>query len=187
MKKIILPLLLCLCGLSLPATLQAQDSLSVKPQATAPYKVAVGARFSAGGPTGADLSITAKYFIGKQSALEAQSTVNPQNRYFLASLSYIWQPQLLTSSRFRPYAGLGVGVLRSRNYYYDGRSTSEHIKVNPVGVATIGVEYTFPKAPIALSLDYRSTFLRLDNTSTQPTFDLRNSSNIGLGVKFLIR
>ena len=182
MKKIML--LLCLCGLALPATLQAQDSLTVKPQVQAPYKFAIGARFSPGGLTGADLSISAKYFIGKESALEVQSSVNPESRYYLASLSYIWQPKLATSDRFRPYAGLGVGVLRSR-YYYDG--SSEYIKVNPVGVATFGIEYTFKKAPIALSLDYRSTFIRFDNSNRPTYFSLNQSSNLGLGVKFLIK
>jgi hypothetical protein len=185
MKKIML--LLCLCGLTLPATLQAQDSLSVKPQVQAPYKLAIGARFAAGAATGGDLSISAKYFIGKESALEAQSSVNPESRFFLASLSYIWQPKLATSDRFRPYAGLGVGILRSRNYYYDGSSMNEFIKVNPVAVATFGIEYTFKKAPIALSLDYRSTFMRYDNSNRPTYFSLNQSSNLGLGVKFLIR
>ncbi|WP_242921486.1 hypothetical protein [Pontibacter liquoris] len=179
MKKILLLLLLCFGGFNL----HAQDSLSVKPAATAPYKLAIGARYYAGGPLGADVSISAKYFIGRESALEAQSNIFHGSRYFLTSLSYIWQPQLLTSSRLQPYAGLGVGVMKSRTYY----PAEERVKINPVGVATFGIEYSFKNAPIALSLDYRATFLRLDNTDTPPTISLGNTSNFGLGIKYLLR
>ncbi|WP_242926344.1 hypothetical protein [Pontibacter vulgaris] len=178
-------MLLCLCLLSSLNTLQAQDSLRVKPQATAPYKAAIGARLSYGGPTGADISISAKYFIGKESALEAQSSIIKDSRIFLASLSYIWQPQLLTSSRFRPYAGLGLGVMRSHNYTYYPEEPD--ITTNLVTVASFGMEYTFKKAPISLSLDYRAPFMRFDNSPYQPRMPLEQARTIGVGVKFLLK
>lgn len=177
-------LIISLIGLLLCLSVQAEDSLQVKQQVSAPYKLAVGLRY-ASGPQGADLGVTAKYFIGKQSALEAYSDLNPESRYFLASLSYIWQPKLATSDRLRPYAGLGIGLLRTNNPYppyYDGPPSY----TNPVGVATFGVEYSLKKIPLAISLDYRSTFVRYGR-STPPYVNLNNSSNIGLGLKYTFR
>lgn len=174
-----------LISMCLAGAVQAQDSLQVKPQVSAPYKLSVGMRYAIAGPTGADLGITAKYFIGKQSALEAYSNLNTESRYFLASLSYIWQPKLTTSERFRPYAGIGVGLLRTNNpspAYFDGPASY----TNPVGVASFGVEYAFKKIPLAISLDYRSTFVRFGR-STPAYVDLNKSSNIGLGLKYTFR
>lgn len=176
-------LLLTLCMLASFTTLHAQDTLSVKSQATKPYKLALGARFASQGPLGADLSLSAKYFIGKGSALEAQTTANPGSNFFQASLNYIWQPQLVTSSQFRPYVGLGVGFIKvDFSKYEDGEKF-----INPVGVFTIGAEYSFKKLPIALSVDYRNPFLRYTNSSTQSKFTAGYYGNIGLGVKYILK
>jgi opacity protein-like surface antigen len=177
-------LLISFISLFMVLSAQAQDSLQVKPQVSAPYKLAVGLRY-ASGLQGADLGVTARYFIGKQSALEAYSDLNPESRYFLASLSYIWQPKLATSDRFRPYAGIGIGLLRTNNPYppyYDGPASY----TNPVGIATFGVEYSLKKIPLAISLDYRSTFVRYGR-STPSYVNLNNSSNVGLGLKYTFR
>jgi opacity protein-like surface antigen len=177
-------LLISLCSLMICLSVQAQDSLQVKPLVSAPYKLAVGIRYAVAGPTGPDLGITAKYFIGKQSALEAFSNLSMESRYYLASLSYIWQPKLTTSERFRPYAGIGIGLLRTNNpkSYFDGPASY----TNPVGVATFGIEYSLKKIPLAISLDYRSTFVRYGRT-TPNYVNLNNSSNIGLGLKYTFR
>lgn len=176
-------LLLALCMLAAATTLHAQDTLSVKQQASAPYKLAVGARFSSLGPLGADLSLSAKYFIGKESALEAQATAVPGSDFFQASLNYIWQPQLLSSSQFRPYVGVGVGFIRiDFSRFEDGEKF-----INPVGVFTIGAEYSFKKLPIAVSVDYRNPFLRYNNSSTQSKFTSGYYGNIGLGIKYILK
>lgn len=178
-------LLISLISLFTVLTVQAQDSLQVKPQVSAPYKLTVGIRYAIAGPTGVDLGVTAKYFIGKQSALEAYSNLSMESRYFLSSLSYIWQPKLATSDRFRPYAGIGIGLLRTNNpapWHFDGPASY----TNPVGVASFGVEYSFKKIPLAISLDYRSTFVRYGR-STPSYVDLNKSSNVGLGVKYTFR
>jgi opacity protein-like surface antigen len=178
MKK---KLLISLISLCVWGTVQAQDSLHVKPQVSAPYKAAVGLRYSAGGPAGADLGITAKYFFRPQSALELHSTINPEARYYLASLSYIWQPKLATSDRFRPYAGIGVGFLRPDNRFYGEETDRSNIVIIP----TLGIEYKFKRIPIAISLDYRSTFLRVSNGASQ--LNMNHSSNLGLGLKYTFR
>ncbi|MCP2042888.1 outer membrane beta-barrel protein [Pontibacter sp. HSC-36F09] len=161
---------------------QAQDSLQVKPQVSAPYKLAVGLRYSTGGPMGVDLGVSAKYFIGRESALEAHTALSPAARFHLTSLSYIWQPKLLTSERFRPYAGIGAGLLTVR----DGFSNDDAKYTRAVAVATFGVEYKFKKVPIAISLDYRSTFIRF-GPAVPAYYNLNNTSNIGLGVKYTFR
>lgn len=180
MKK---KLLISLVSLCVWGTVQAQDSLQVKPQVSAPYKVAVGIRYAFGGLTGGDPGITAKYFIGRQSALEAYSNMHLESRYFLASLSYIWQPKLATSERLRPYVGIGGGILRDNNLL---STSGERAYTNPVAIATLGVEYQFKKLPLAVSLDYRSTFLRFGN-STPHHLHLSRSSNVGLGLKYTFR
>ncbi|MBD1397514.1 hypothetical protein H9Q13_10080 [Pontibacter sp. JH31] len=162
-------------------TVQAQDSLQVKSQVSAPYKIAIGIRYATGGPTGVDLGVTAKYFFRPQSAIELHSTLSPEARYYLASLSYIWQPKLATSERFRPYAGIGIGFLRPDSRFYGNEVDRNNIVVLP----TIGIEYQLKKVPLAISLDYRSTFMRIHSGTTQ--LNMRHSSNIGLGVKYTFR
>lgn len=131
---------------------------------------------------GGDLGITAKYFIGRQSALEAFSSLSMESRYFLASLSYIWQPKLATSERFRPYAGIGFGIIRPDNSMYHN---NEPTRSNLVVIPSFGVEYSFKKLPLAISLDYRSTFMRIGGGSSY--LNLNNTSNLGLGLKYTFR
>ena len=175
-------LLFCICLLTIAPALQAQDSLLVTPRATMPYKFAFGLRYSPAGP-GSDYSFTAKYFLSSQSALEVQASKLTYSDNYMATLNYIWQPQLLTSPNLRPYAGLGIGMLHYQDHHHEGPVT----KTNPVAVITAGIEYTFPKAPVAISLDYRAPILRYDNSNTTPRLPLSRFSNFGLGIKFLLR
>jgi opacity protein-like surface antigen len=180
MKK----LLISLAGMLLYLSAHAQDTLQVKQQVSAPYKLAVGFRYATG-PTAITLGVTAKYFIREQAALEVYSDLNPEARHFLTSLSYVWQPKLATSARFRPYAGIGVGVLHTKNpapTYFEGPASY----TKPVGVYSFGVEYSFKKIPLALSLDYRSTFLR-NGPSTPYYFPYHRANNVGLGLKYTFR
>jgi len=102
---------------------------------------------------------------------------------YQASLHYIWQPQLLSSSRFRPYAGIGVGLTATdRNIYGE----EQHLETGAVGIATVGIEYTFPKAPIALSLDYRHSFAGYKSNYLRDV-PLRRMNNFGFSVKYIIR
>jgi hypothetical protein len=178
MKKYFLVFALCL----LAAPLFAQDSLSTKPLATKPYKLALGVRYLPGGPA-PDITFNAKYFFRPQSAIEVQAGKLSRNQATMATISYIWQPQLITSSNFRPYVGAGLGVMRYHDYQPEGTI----IKTDPVAVINAGVEYRFSKAPIALSLDYRTPVVRIENSPTQARTPIGDYSSLAFGIKFLLR
>ena len=182
--KTTLTILLCIfCLTALPSMAQ-EEAITSKPGAYAPYKFSIGLRYANnGGPTGADIGATAKYFFTKQSAVEVQSTIHPKASYYLASLSYIWQPQLLTSARFRPYAGIGLSLIRASDNFSSTESRYSNLVITP----SFGVEYQFKKLPLALSIDYRSTHLRLNTGSTTNNINLRTTSNIGFGLKYTFK
>ncbi|SIQ65976.1 outer membrane beta-barrel protein [Pontibacter lucknowensis] len=175
--------LLTLFGACTILATQAQDMSDAKPQASAPYKAAVGLRYTVAGSGYTDLGITAKYFVTEQSALEAYVMIPSNSSDFLASLSYVWQPKLSFSERFRPYAGVGVGVLRhtSIRYPMDGKTYT-----SPVAFGTVGVEYQFKKLPLALSVDYRTPLFTTGVNA--PHYNNRSQiSNIGVGLKYTFR
>lgn len=177
--KLLLPLLGVLAYFSSPALAQT-DAPTSKPQAVAPYKTSLGLHTTWGGPSGMSSELRLKHFVSPQSALELQVGQWQYRGAYQASLHYLWQPQLLTSSRIRPYAGLGVGAVGSTR----GRFNEEQdMEVRAVLLTSIGIEYTFPRLPLAVSVDYRHTLVRL-NTHT---FDAINSSNmgtLGVGLKY---
>jgi outer membrane protein W len=178
MKKHFLVFALCL----LVTPLFAQDNLSTKPLATKPYKLALGVRYLPGGPA-PDITFNAKYFFRPQSAIEVQAGKLSRNQATMATISYIWQPELLTSAKLRPYAGIGVGAIR----YHDFQPESSIIKTNPVAVLNAGLEYRLSKAPLAFSLDYRAPIVRFDTSPTQARTPLSDFSNLGVGIKFLLK
>ncbi len=180
-SKLILPLLSALTLAASP--LRAQDTLTSKPQAVAPYKFSAGLRVSTGGPAGTLPELRLKYFVKPETALELQVGKLGFQESFQASLHYLWQPQLLTSNRLRPYAGIGIGAVgtgRDRNF------EKQDMQVGAVLLSTVGIEYTFPKIPLALSLDYRHTILGL-NTNTFDYIGFSRVNTVGLSVKYLIR
>ncbi len=164
------------------SSLLAQDLPAAIPQAAAPYKTAIGLRATYGGPTGTGLDVSVKHFFWKESAIEAQFSL-PARGTYLASVSYLWQPQLLHSSRFRPYAGLGLGIVGTNQSRLGERQPME---TNLVGSYTIGIEYTFPRAPIALSLDYHRTFAGYKIDYMRGA-SLNTLTSIGVGFKYIIR
>lgn len=178
-SKRLYPILCAFSFLTLPALAQ-DDVPTSKPNAIAPYKTAVGLRMSPTLIYGPELTITAKHFIRPESALEAEIGMVNYNRSYLASLQYVWQPQLLTSKRFRPYVGIGLGVTGTN---YTPRAEKQDFETNLVGLTKFGIEYTFPKAPIALSLDYRHAFYGY-KTDDYKHVPLNRLNNIGFGLKY---
>ncbi|WP_299758848.1 hypothetical protein [uncultured Pontibacter sp.] len=177
--KLLLPLLSALSYFSSPALAQT-DVPTSKPQAVAPYKTSLGLHATWGGPSGISSELRLKHFVGSQSALELQAGLGQwQNRgVYQASLHYLWQPQLLTSSRFRPYAGFGVGAVGSTSF-----NEKQDMEIQAALLTSIGIEYTFPKLPLAVSVDYRHTLVRL-NTHTFDAFNKSNMGTLGIGLKY---
>jgi hypothetical protein len=101
----------------------------------------------------------------------------------MASLSYVWQPKLAISERFRPYAGIGGGVLRHTGTPY-GQEGQAYI--SPVAFGTIGMEYLFKKLPMALSLDYRTPIFSTGEHAPHYNHISRVSS-LGLSLKYTFR
>jgi hypothetical protein len=159
--------------------IMAQDeSPTSKPNAIAPYKTAVGIRLSSYHMYGSDLSVSAKHFIRPEKALELQ--VGTTSRHHHASLQFIWQPQLLTSPRLRPYAGIGLGLTGTEFNRYGEKQPME---TNLVGLASFGIEYTFPKAPMTLSLDYRHAFVGYKH-DYEKDVPINRLNNLGFGLKY---
>ena len=178
--KLLLPLLGALSYFSAPALAQNDDAPTSKPGAVAPYRTSVGLRFSPSGKYGTDLTITARHFIRPESAIEAQVGLFNFNRGYQASLQYVWQPQLLSSQRLRPYAGIGIGITGTEfNRYGEQQSMA----TNLTGIASVGIEYTFSKIPLALSLDYRFAFVG-DTTDPVKDVPLNRFNNVGVTVKY---
>lgn len=175
--------LLTLFGACTFLAVHAQDLPDTKPQASAPYRAAVGLRYTVGGAGYTDLGLTAKYFITDQTAFEVYTKLPFYSRDYLASLSYIWQPKLGFSERFRPYAGAGAGILRHTN------SPLEHEgepRISPIAFGMVGIEYQFKKLPMALSLDYRTPLLS-SGTYAPSHKHISRISSLSVGLKYTFR
>lgn len=175
--------LISLVSLFTCLSVQAQDLPDTKPQASAPYKAAVGLRYTVGGGGYTDLGLTAKYFITDQTAFEVYTKLPFYSRDYLASLSYIWQPKLGFSERFRPYVGAGAGILRHTNWplEYEGEP-----RISPIAFGMIGIEYQFKKLPMALSLDYRTPMLSA-GTYAPHSNHISRISSLSVGLKYTFR
>ncbi|AKD05566.1 hypothetical protein PKOR_06755 [Pontibacter korlensis] len=180
MNKLLLPIMGALSLFALPAI--AQDTPTSKPNAIAPYKTAIGYRASVGGPTGIQHELRIKRFVKPEAALELQVGRWGHRESYQASLHYLWQPQLLTSSRLRPYAGVGIGAVgTTRGWYYE----KQPLKVGAILLASVGVEYAFQKIPLAVSLDYRHAVLGV-NTDSYSFRGFSYMNTLGLGLKYTI-
>jgi hypothetical protein len=180
--KRMLPLL-ALLALAAPP-LRAQDEVPTStPQATAPYRTAFGFRTTAGGPAGIRSELRLKHFVRPESAFELQVGQWQYHESYQTSLHYIWQPQLLSSSRLRPYAGIGIGAVgTTRDRFYE----KQDMEVGTVLLASVGLEYTFPKIPLALSIDYRHTVLGYKMHTLHGISPSRMHS-FGIGLKYILR
>ena len=179
-NKRLYPILCAFTLLSTPLMAQTSDAPTSKPNAIAPYKTAIGLRLSPSPAYGSELSFTAKHFISPESALEAQICLINYNRGYMASLQYVWQPQLLTPKRLRPYAGIGLGITGTEFNRYGEKQA---LATNLVGVFSIGIEYSFTKVPLTLSLDYRNAFAGY-KTDYDKHVPLNRLNNVGFGLKY---
>ena len=162
MKKLAYILFLSVSFLLVSKRSQAQD-----------YQTAVGLKFGA-----CEIGPSIKYFMDKNTALEGILGIRDHG-VVITGLYEIHQPAF-SVDKLNFYYGFGghLGSVGSGFYkriggddeYYNGK----HILIG--ADATLGLEYTIPNAPIAISLDLNP---RLE-LARGPFFDLAP----GLGLKY---
>ncbi len=116
--------------------------------ASAQYSYELGVGVKIGSPWA---SITAKYFLGDQSAVEGLGALGP----FGLGLTGLYEYHLYFSSApgWRWYFGGGGHLATGRSGYYNPYADGYYAKML-IGVdGVIGLEYKFEKYPFCLSLD----------------------------------
>lgn len=96
---------------------------------------------------GPDMGFAYKHFVGTHSAIEAQFAYNiPDNGIMLSA---VYQYHIPLAQGFSLYAGggLNIGVLHMGRY----EKSDFAFGIDP----TVGFEYKFANAPIALAVDYK--------------------------------
>lgn len=186
MKKLLLSIILSFCALAATAQI-TPDSTDVQKQidfATAPpYKLAVGVRLlNLAGDF--DMGVNAKYFIGRQSAVEASvsKVIFNDNAYQLA-LMYERHNRLFNSNHFLLYYGGGAGLLHITKEGYGTFYSEDPKPSTQVGAGFIvGAEIGLGKIPLAFSTDFRGIYYIKPNR--QGGFP--NVANATLGIKYRI-
>jgi hypothetical protein len=126
MKKLIFSMILVTC------VLYSQVSSAQN------YKFGIGVRLSNASPT-INNSITAKYFISPETALEG--LISFGNRFGIGGLYEINKPLNFPGLQWS-YGGGGYVGFQSRDTY-----------LGPTGI--IGLDYKFEKIPLNLSIDWK--------------------------------
>lgn len=108
------------------------------------YKTAFGARL------GYDSGITLKHFFAPASAFEGILSASP--RYFQLTGLYEYQQPLPGAPGLDWYVGLGAHL---GNVYYKDYNGGRFLLG---GDFIAGLEYAFPTAPFAISLDWKPSF-----------------------------
>ncbi|MBB6609500.1 hypothetical protein H7F15_00480 [Pontibacter sp. Tf4] len=184
MKTLSLSFILTLSTLAAVAQ-ERVDSTEVQRQieyATAPpYKLAIGVRLlNFAGDF--DMGVNAKYFIGKQSALEASvSKVIFNNNAYQLALMYERHSKLLNSNHFLLYYGGGAGLLHITKEGWGSFYGEEPKPTTQVGAGfVIGTEIGLGKIPLAFSADFRGIYYLKPNRQGGFT----NVANGTLGIKY---
>lgn len=105
------------------------------------YRTAVGVNL------GADMGFGFKHFLGQRSAIEAQFGYNIPCNGVMLSAVYQYHVPLATGFYLYAGGGLNIGALHLGKH----ESSDFAIGLDP----TVGFEYKFADAPIALVLDYK--------------------------------
>ncbi|MER2997370.1 hypothetical protein [Pontibacter populi] len=163
------------------------DSLAIQKQmefaAAPPYKLAIGVRvLNLVGEF--DMGLNAKYFIGRQSALEASvsKVIFNDNAYQLA-LMYERHNKLFNSNHFLLYYGGGTGLLHITKEGYGTIMSEDPKPSTQVGAGfIIGAEVGLGKIPVALSADFRGIYYLKPNRQGGAA----NVANATLGIKYRI-
>ena len=130
MKKLIIALAALLLPVASIQSAQAQE-----------YNTAIGVNL------GADIGFGFKHFLGERSAIEAQFGYNLGCDGVMLSAVYQYHVPLATGFSLYAGGGLNIGVLHLGKH----QESDFAIGLDP----TVGFEYKFAGAPIALAVDYK--------------------------------
>lgn len=96
---------------------------------------------------GADMGFAVKHFLGNRGAIEAQAGYNIPCKGVMLSAVYQYHVPLVEGFKFYAGGGLNIGALHLGKH-----GASEFaIGIDP----TVGFEYKFAQAPIAVAVDYK--------------------------------
>ncbi|MHB8206812.1 hypothetical protein [Mucilaginibacter sp.] len=170
MKKLLLTLFISASFLLMTSRSQAQDSQT---QGGQDYKTAVGLKF---GPFESGISI--KYF--PTSDVSYEGLIGFRNHGVVFTGLYELNQEAFNVPALKFYYGFGahigaVGKGEIDNFNGGEYYNSSHILLGADGV--VGLEYTFPQTPIAISLDLDPRI----ELANGPYFDL----GPGLGLKYI--
>lgn len=113
------------------------------------YKTGIGAR------VGFFNGLTVKHFVNRNNAVEG--ILNFRWDGVIITGVYEWQNRLPNAQGFDYFLGLGghIGFFND----YDWHDDDDDDRTTIVGVdLIIGLEYTFPKAPFTIGMDYKPAF-----------------------------
>ncbi len=130
MKKLIIALAALLLPVASIQSAQAQE-----------YNTAIGVNL------GADMGFGFKHFLGERGAIEAQFGYNLGCDGVMLSAVYQYHVPLATGFSLYAGGGLNIGVLHLGKH----QESDFAIGLDP----TVGFEYKFAGAPIALAVDYK--------------------------------
>lgn len=130
MKKMIIALAALLLPVASIQSAQAQE-----------YNTAIGVNL------GADMGFGFKHFLGERGAIEAQFGYNLGCDGVMLSAVYQYHVPLATGFSLYAGGGLNIGVLHLGKH----QESDFAIGLDP----TVGFEYKFAGAPIALAVDYK--------------------------------
>lgn len=130
MKKLIIALAALLLPVASIQSAQAQE-----------YNTAIGVNL------GADMGFGFKHFLGERGAIEAQFGYNLGCDGVMLSAVYQYHVPLATGFSLYAGGGLNIGVLHLGKHH----DSDFAIGLDP----TVGFEYKFAGAPIALAVDYK--------------------------------
>src|SRR6218665_2577530 len=130
-------------------------TLSAFSQNNAYYNFAIGAR---AGSTKYTCGITAKTFVGDQSAIEA--VVAPYKKGLSAAMFYEHHVSLFRKKEFQFYFGGGAHFTKNEEYQNwttlrTGTVSYLQVRKSAGFDAIVGIEYKFLSIPLAVSADLR--------------------------------
>jgi len=135
--------------------------LCSKVEAQQDYRMALGARISSGGPA-LNNSVTFRYFMNDQAAIEAMASFDPGA---VGALYEVFKTTNIPG--FKWFFGAGA---------YGGFGNGQYFGAQGI----VGLDYKFSNVPINLSVDWKPELNFINEVMFEP-------SALGLSVRFTFR